>query len=63
MLLASIGEMSPLLFSPSVSRMTSLDFASESRSTLIAVARPVPIAVPPASVPVSIGATSFCEAA
>jgi hypothetical protein len=63
MFVASRGVMSPLLFSPSVRRMTTFDFASESRSTFSPVARPVPMAVPPASVPVSIGATSFCDAA
>ena len=63
MFAASMGEMSPLLFSPSVRRITTFECACESRSTLIAVARPVPIAVPPASKPVSTGAMSFCDAA
>ena len=62
MFAASSGVMSPPLFSPSVKRITTFDFACESRRTLMPVARPVPMAVPPVSVPVSIGSTSFCEA-
>ena len=62
MFAASSGVMSPLLFSPSVRRITTFDLASESRNTLIPVASPVPIAVPPARAPVSTGATSFCDA-
>ena len=40
------GAISPRLFTPSVSRMMTFDLASLSRRRLIAVASPLPMAVP-----------------
>ena len=60
---ASIGEMLPLLLSPSVSRTTMRDSGSSSRSRFAAVARATPIAVPSRSWPASSPSTAVSTTA
>ena len=47
---AVMGVISPRLFTPSVSRITTFDLASLSRRRLMAVASPFPMAVPLSSI-------------
>ena len=60
---AVCGVISPLLFTPSVRRMTTRLFASEFCILATAVARPFPIAVPSSIRPVSISFIRFINVA
>lgn len=58
---AVIGAISPRLLMPSVSRMMTFDLASLSRRRLIAVASPLPMAVPSSIRPLRMRASSVCR--
>ena len=59
---AVIGEMSPMLLEPSVSRMTTLLFAFDVFSREIALASPMPMAVPSCISPrAAISVLTFCK--
>ncbi len=55
------GAISPRLFTPSVSRIITLLFESLSRRRFIAVARPLPMAVPSSMTPLRMRPSMVCN--